>query len=79
MYNAEDGEGCLRLFLSTGESLLAITPLPAVAKAISRVEARAAGSASPLSLQERVWLLRKTFDDILDELDATDPAASVVQ
>jgi len=71
MYNAEDAEGCLRLFLSTAESVLASNmPAPQIHRAISRTNGQAGGH--PMSLQARIWQLRSSFDLLLDELDKQD-------
>ena len=66
MYNAEDGEACLKLFLSTGESVLAMMPAPNIAKAVARASGQ---GGPPMPLQERVWVLRSAFDSLLDELE----------
>ena len=62
-YNAGEGDGCLRLFQRTAESVVAATGSQAIALALQQSNAK-----SNRPLRERVWALRCAFDALIDEL-----------
>ena len=64
LYNAEDAEGCFKLFMQTAESIMASTRSPAVAEALLKVTSMYA----PREMPQRLWLLRTAFDDLVDDL-----------
>ena len=61
LYNAEDAEGCLNLFMQTAESVEASTKSPGIAEAILKVT-----RIDPVP--QKLWLLRSAFDELVDEL-----------
>eukprot|EP00965_Chrysotila_dentata_P034218 1139570-Pleurochrysis_carterae.AAC.1 len=64
MYNANDFDGCLRLFKQTAESVIAATGSAAVSTAL-----RTASEVSE-TMQHRIWALRSSFDKLLDDWEA---------
>lgn len=68
LYNAEDAEGCFKLFTQTAESVVASTRSPIVADAMMKVNSIYA----PREIQQKIWLLRSAFDEVVDELENDD-------
>lgn len=64
LYNAEDAEGCLKLFTQTAESIVASTRSLGVIKALDKVNSIYA----PREMSQKLWLLRSAFDDLVDDL-----------
>ena len=73
MYNAEDADGCFKLFQQTAESVVASTRSPAVADALLHVT----GVRAPAEMQKKLWVLRSAFDSLLDELSEKEEADAV--
>lgn len=71
LYNAGDGDGCLRLFQQTAESVLANTRHVAVAEALEKVTSHYA----PNVISEKLWILRTAFDALVDELQEQEDEA----
>merc|ERR1712060_357674 len=61
MYNANDPEGCLRLFKQTAESVIAANGAQGVAAALQQASA----TAIKRTQQQRIWVLRCAFDTLL--------------
>uniref|UniRef100_A0A7S4HFM3 Uncharacterized protein n=1 Tax=Prymnesium polylepis TaxID=72548 RepID=A0A7S4HFM3_9EUKA len=73
MYNAEDAEACLKMFVHTAETVLTLTRSQLIANAITR----SGGGGRPI--RDRVWMLRSAFDTLLDEIgDGEADLATVV-
>ena len=64
LYNSNDFDGCLRLFKQTAESVIAATGAAAVKVALQQA------SSIHKTMQERIWALRCSFDELLDEWGA---------
>ncbi|KAL1508058.1 hypothetical protein AB1Y20_007654 [Prymnesium parvum] len=62
LYNADDLEGCLNIFVQTAESVLVMNRSDVVVTAVNY----ATGPGRPI--RDRVWMLRSAFDTLLDEL-----------
>ena len=66
IYNANDADGCLRLFMQTAESIVVYNRTPAIVNALYSIR----GHESPKTVQEQIWLLRCAFDDVIDNEDS---------
>ena len=64
LYSADDSDACYKLFVQTAESVIASTRSPTVAEALLKVTSIYA----PREMQQKLWLLRCAFDDLVDEL-----------
>jgi len=73
MYNNDDGESAFELLVSTAESVVAATSSPVVAAALQQ----ATSSLSTLTLQQKLWATRSSFDALLDELDEREAAEAL--
>ena len=62
LYNADDADGCYKLFYQTAESVLASTRNPLVAEALLEV------TNISMEMQQKLWVLRCAFDTMVDEL-----------
>jgi len=67
LYNADDGEACLKLFTATAEHLYNMLQEEILATAIERC--RGVGRGGMLSLQDRAWELRCAFDVLLEDVE----------
>ena len=66
LYNADDPDGCYKLFQQTAESVLAAYRHPGVAEALEEVNSVYA----PAEMAQKLWVLRCAFDALVEELAA---------
>jgi hypothetical protein len=65
LYNADDAEGCFKLFVQTAESIVATIRSPVVAEALQKATSIYAST----DMQQQLWTLRTSFDALVDELE----------
>jgi len=68
LYNMEDGEACLKLFMATAEHLYNMLHVEVLAQAMERCRGLGARNGL-LNIQDRAWILRCAFDSLLEDVE----------